>query len=95
VVDLGSDPVREGVPVAEAGAPPGQLPQVGHLVVAGRARERREVGGDELEVEGALAPQRRRPGDRSRVAGEAAGLLVARAQVGPGGGGEPAVDLVE
>ncbi len=63
--------------------------------MAGRARERRQVRGDELQVEGALAAQGRRPVHRAGIAGEAAGLLVARAQVGAGRGGQPAVDLVE
>ena len=75
--------------------PLGQLPQPRHLVVAGRAREGGQVGGHQVQVEGALAAQRGRPLHHPRVAGEAAGLLVARAQVGTGRRRQPAVDLVE
>ena len=63
--------------------------------MARRARERRQVGGHQREVEGALAPELGRPLDHPGVAGEAAGLLGPRAQVGAGRGREPPVDLVE
>ncbi len=63
--------------------------------VRARARERRQLRGDERQVE------RRRPADLggqlddARIAGEAAVLLGARAQVGAGGGRQPRVELVQ
>ena len=87
--------VRRSGAVAGLGALFGEVAEEGHLVVAGRAGERRQVRGHQVQVEGALAAQGGGPFDRPRVAGEAPGLLVARTQVGPGGGREPAVDLVQ
>ena len=63
--------------------------------MARRAREGRELGRHQREVEGALEPEGRRPLDHPGVAGEAAGLLDPRAQVGPRARRQPAVDVVE
>ncbi len=54
-----------------------------------------QVGGDQAQVEGARPADLGRPLDHARVAGEAAGLLRARAQAGGGGRRQPAVEVVE
>ena len=77
-----------------------EVTQVAHLVErltrrAGRARERRQRRGDELEVERQLTTERGGRFDGARVAGEAARHLGPRAQVGAGVGRQPRVELVE
>ncbi len=87
-----------GAPLAVAlpGAFGGEAAQVGHLGEAVGARGTAAASGrHELQVEGAGPAQLGRPLDRAGPAGEAAGLLVARAQVGAGAGRQPAVELVE
>ena len=78
----------------------GDLAQVLHLgqrlaVRTRRARERRQVRRHERQVERRRPADLGRPLDDARVAGEAAGLLGTRAQVRPGGGRQPRVELGE
>ena len=88
---------RRGAALAVATAGPvlDDAAQVLHLGQPVRARERRQRRGDERQVE------RRRPADLggqlddAGVAGEAAALLGARAQVGAGRRRQPRVELVE
>ena len=91
MVDLG---VRAGHPlgvrrraVAPRGALLGELAQPGHLVVARRARERRQARRDQLRGRTRTRAERGGPLDHAGVAGEAAGLLGPRAQVGAGRAG--------
>ena len=72
-----------------------QAPEVAHLVEAVGARERRQVRGDQPQVERALEAELGGPLHHTGVAGEAAGLLGPRAQVGAGPGREPPLHLVE
>ncbi len=69
--------------------------QEAHLVEAVGARVGRQGGGHEVQVEGAVEAELAGALDHPGEAGEAAGLLGPGAQVGAGGGGQPAVDLVE
>jgi hypothetical protein len=55
-----------------------------HLVEAVGTGVGRQVGSHEVQVEGAVAPELASPLDHSREAGEAAGHLGSRAQVGTG-----------
>ena len=96
-VELGPGPcdtLGGALPVAVGAAGGDQAAQVAHLVKTVGAGVGRQGGNDELQIEGALAPQVRGPLDGPRPAGEACRLFGARAQV-PTGRGEPAVDLVE
>ncbi len=98
MVDLDPGLGRTGrgpVAVAAFGAFLGEETEETHLVEAVGARVGRQLGGDEGQVEGAGPTQLRSPLDHTRVAGEAAGLLGPRPQVGAGGGREPAIELVE
>ena len=85
--------------VAAAATVLGDLAQVLHLgqrlAVGLGARERRQVRRDERQVERRRPADLGGPLDDARVAGEAAGLLGARAQVGAGGGRQPRVELGE
>ena len=92
VVDLG---VGAGVPGARprartAATAPSSVSWRSQLISVWprRGRERRQVGRDQPEVEGALAGQLGGPLDHAGVAGEAPALLGAAAQVG--GGRRPA-----
>ena len=67
--------------------------EVLHLGQPVRARERRQRRGDERQVEGGGPPDLRRQLDDAGIAGEATGLLGARAQVGAGRGRQPRVEL--
>ena len=98
VVDLGVGPrVAGGATgaVTASGAVLGQLSQPGHFGVRWRGRVGREAGRDQAQVEGAFGAQGGGPLDHPGVAGEAAGLLRPAAQVGGGGGRQPAVDVVQ
>ena len=81
--------------VAPLGASPGDRAQPAHLVVTRRARERRQVGRDQREVERARAAELGRGFDHAGVAREPAGLLGARAQVRAAAARQPPIDLVE
>jgi len=81
--------------VAALGTLGGERPQPAHLRVAVGHRPVGQAGGDKGEVEGTRCAQLRRPLDDTRVAGKAAELLGARAQVGGRPRRQPAVDLVE
>ena len=87
-------PLGGALPVAACAPLGDQAAQVVHLVEAVGAGVGRQIGGDELQIEGALAPQFGGRLDGSRPAGEACRLLGAGAQV-PTRRGEPAVDLFE
>ena len=63
--------------------------------MTGGAREGRQLGGHQGEVEGTVSAQLGGPLDHTGKALEATGLFVAGAQMGPSGGWEPAVHLVE
>src|SRR5439155_4351110 len=90
-----------GVRAGGTGAVPAQRPLLGqvaqpaHLGVpfadlaVGQSRR------DEVEVEGQLGAEGGGPGDRARIGGEPGRHLVAAAQVGYAGGGQPAVQLVQ
>ncbi len=96
VVDLGpgaGHPLVGARPVAGDGPALDQLHQPALLGVAGRYPAVGEAGRHQVEVEGARPPDLRRPGHRAGPPGEAALLLGPRAEVGGGGGGEPAVEL--
>jgi hypothetical protein len=98
VVDLGprpGDPFGVARPVAALGALFGEPTQEPHLVEAVGARVGRQLGGNEVEVEGARPAQLGGPLDHAGVASEAAGLLGPGPQVGAGRGGQPSVELVE
>ena len=91
-------PPRQGVgpgAVATGGPLLHQLPQVAHLGVAVGAGEGREGRRDQRQVEGGRPPDLGRPLHRAGVAGEAAGHLRPRAQVGATGGRQPGVQLVQ
>ena len=60
-----------------------------------RARERRQVRAPPAPGRTRTRGRARRPLDHAGVAGEPAGLLGARAQVGAGDAGQPRVELVE
>ncbi len=77
------------------GASPGELPEPRHLGVAGGNGVVGEVGGDELQVEGAFVAYFCCPLDGAGVTGEPPGLLGAAAEGGGGAGGQPPVELVE
>ena len=87
-------PLGEAGSVAAGATLGDQTAQVGHLVETVGAGIGRQVGGDELQIEGALTPQFSGHLDGSRPAGETCRLLTTRAQMTTGRG-EPAVDLVE
>ncbi len=72
-----------------------QLPQERHLVEVVGAREGRQPGRDQPQVERRGPSQLDRGLDRAGVAGEPAALLGTGPQVGRGGGRQPAVELVE
>ena len=98
VVDLGPCPwhlLGAPRPVAADGALLGEPAQVRHLVEPVGARERRQLGGDQRQVERALAPDVGRPLDHAGPAPEPAGLLAPGPQVRGGGRRQPAIDLVE
>ena len=82
-------------PVAAGAALLDQAAQVGHLVEAVGARERRELRRHQRQVEGAGPSQLGRQLDGAGPAGEAPGLFVARAQVGAARRREPAGEVVE
>ena len=86
-----------GRPLAVAVAPAllDDAAQVGHLAQSVGTGKRRQRRGDELEVERRGTADLGGQLDRSRVAGEAALLLPPGAQVGPGSGGQPRVELGE
>ena len=94
VVDRPATPPRSVGPGAVAARRPpslGQLAQVAHLVVARRGTGTAGATGATSGRSKAQArPELGRPLHRAGVAGEAAGLLGARAQVGAGGGRQPA-----
>ena len=92
---MASGPLARPGAVAAGGAPLGQLPQPAHLGVAGGAGTGRQVGRHQRQVEGARPAELGGPLHHAGVAGEAAGLLGARAQVGGGRGRQPAVELVQ
>jgi hypothetical protein len=72
----------------------GEVPQPGGLGVAGGHRVRRQLGGDELEVEGALLGDLEAGGEQPRVAAVHVRHLLRRADV-LRGGRQPPVELVE
>ena len=88
-------PLGLGRAVAGPGALDGETAQEGGLVEAVGARVRRQLRRHQRQAEGALRPEPGRGLGRSGVAGEAAGLLGAGAQVGASPGGQPAVVFVE
>ena len=105
VVDLGPGLAVAVAVAVGGGAAPGavtagaallhQAAQVAHLVEPVGARERRQLGRHQRQVERACTPQLGRQLDRPRPPGEAAGLLVARAQVGATASRQPAGQVVE
>ena len=98
VVDPGP---RPGHPLGPPGPVPvggpllGQTTQVRHLVQPVGARIGRQIGGDQIQVEGAAPTQVGGRLDHPGEAGEPAGLLDTRAEVGASGSGQPAIQLVE
>ena len=96
VVDLGpraGHPLCRPRAVAVVGPAAHQLHQPALLGVPGGHPAVGEAGGHQVEVEGARPADLGGPGHRAGPPGEAALLLGPRAEVGGGGGGEPAVEL--
>ena len=99
-VDRRPRPVAQATfAVHAAGALLGQVAEVLHLgqhaAVELGAGERREVRGDEGQVERRRPADLARQLDDTRVPGETAALLDARSEVGAGARREPGVELVE
>ena len=97
---LGREPSGGPGTVATGSALLDQVAQVVHLGagparLVGGAREGRQLGGDEAEVEGQVPGQDHRPLDHAGEAAEAAGLLDGGAQVGTAPRRDPGVVLVE
>ena len=86
---------RRPLAVAVTGAGLDDAPQELHLRQAVRTRERRQVRGDEREVERSSATDLGGELDHAGVAQEAASLFGPAAQVRAGGSGQPRIQLVE